>query len=103
MAPAHTPDEQTIIRDAPVADQPRRHKVLLLNDHYTTMDFVVMVLQHIFHKTPEEATRVMLVVHRQGMGLAGIYVKDIAEMKCLAVHALAREHGFPLRCTTEPD
>lgn len=103
MAPAHMPDEQTVIRDAPTVEKPRRYKVLLLNDHYTTMEFVIMTLQRIFHKTTEDATRIMLAVHRQGMGVAGVYVKDIAEMKCEAVHALAHEHGFPLRCTTEPE
>ncbi len=103
MASVQRPDGQTITRDAPTVEKPRRHKVLLLNDNYTTMDFVIAVLQHVFRKTHDDAYRIMLAVHRQGMGVAGVYVKDVAEMKCDAVHAMAREHGFPLRCTTEPE
>ncbi len=103
MTSVQHPEGQTITRDAPTVEKPRRYKVLLLNDNYTTMDFVVAVLQRVFRRTHDEAYGIMLAVHRQGMGVAGIYVKDVAEMKCDAVHALAREHGFPLRCTTAPE
>lgn len=82
---------------------PKRYKVLLLNDDYTTMEFVVAILEQIFFKAHEDAVRIMLQVHRQGMGVAGVYVKEIAEMKCVLVHDLAGAHGFPLHCVMEPE
>ena len=82
---------------------PKRYKVLLLNDDYTTMEFVVAVLEQVFYKAHEDAVRIMLQVHRQGMGVAGVYVKEIAEMKCVLVHDLAGAHGFPLHCVMEPE
>ncbi|MBW2356409.1 MAG: ATP-dependent Clp protease adaptor ClpS, partial [Deltaproteobacteria bacterium] len=77
--------------------------VLLLNDAYTTMDFVVQVLRHVFKKPTAEATRIMLNVHRQGVGVCGTYPREVAETKVDTVHTLARQHGFPLRCTMEKD
>ena len=82
---------------------PRMHKVLLHNDHYTTMEFVVYVLQGIFNKSIEDATRIMLNVHQAGVGVAGVYSRDIAETKVSTVHSLAQDHGYPLRCSTEPE
>ena len=82
-------------------DEPPLFRVFLLNDDYTTMEFVVGVLRHVFHKPPAEATRIMLTVHRQGMGVCGTYPREVAETKVETVHTLAREHGFPLRCTME--
>lgn len=82
---------------------PKRYKVLLLNDDYTTMDFVVTILKQVFSRGNQDAIRIMLQVHRQGMGVAGVYVKDIAEMKCETVHNLAGAHGFPLHCIMEPE
>lgn len=82
---------------------PPLYKVLLLNDDYTTMDFVVQVLEGVFHKSPVEATRIMLHVHKKGSGLAGVYTRDIAETKIKKVHDLAREGGFPLRCVMEKE
>lgn len=81
--------------------RPPLYKVFLLNDDYTTMDFVVFVLEKIFTKSPIEATRIMLQVHRRGMGLCGTYTKDIAETKIMAVHSLARKRQFPLQCIME--
>ena len=81
--------------------EPPMYKVLLLNDDYTTMDFVVEVLMYVFHKSPEEATRIMLNVHRKGVGVCGIYPFELAETKVDMVKALAREKGFPLKCTME--
>jgi ATP-dependent Clp protease adaptor protein ClpS len=81
--------------------EPPMYKVLLLNDDYTTMEFVVSILMHVFHKSPEEATRIMLNVHRQGSGLCGVYTRDVAVTKMERVHTLARENGYPLRCTME--
>ncbi len=81
--------------------EPKLYKVLLLNDDYTSMDFVVSVLEGIFRKSPAEAVEIMLAVHKQGSGLAGIYPKEIAETKVQAVHTQARNAGYPLRCTIE--
>lgn len=83
--------------------RPRRYKVLLLNDDYTTMEFVVEVLTTIFRKSPDDAVRIMMSVHKNGMGVAGVYVKSVAEAKAEAVHDRAREQGFPLRCALEQE
>jgi ATP-dependent Clp protease adaptor protein ClpS len=83
--------------------RPRRFRVLLHNDDYTTTDFVVDVLVRHFHKSPAEATHVMLQVHHQGTGVAGVYPKDVAESKVADVTAEARESGMPLLLTTEPE
>ena len=83
--------------------EPDMYKVLLHNDDYTTMDFVVEVLMVVFSKDFQEATRIMLDVHRQGVGLCGVYIYEVAETKVDTVHALARENGFPLKCTMEKE
>ena len=82
-------------------DEPPMYKVILLNDHYTTMDFVVNILQNVFRKTGDEANRIMLDVHHNGSAVAGIYTKEIAETKLELVHYLARSNDFPLRCRME--
>lgn len=82
--------------------EPEMFKVLLLNDDYTSMEFVVLVLETVFHKESPEAQRIMLAVHQQGMGTAGVYTKEIAETKIAIVHHLARQNQFPLKCTMEP-
>jgi ATP-dependent Clp protease adaptor protein ClpS len=81
--------------------KPRMYKVILHNDHYTTMDFVVEVLVTIFHKNIMEATELMLQVHRNGFGICGVYTYDIAQTKANQVHTLARQREFPLKCTVE--
>jgi ATP-dependent Clp protease adaptor protein ClpS len=81
--------------------EPEEFRVILLNDHYTTMDFVVEILMEVFHKNEEEAEGIMLDVHRKGRGIVGIYPWDIAATKAEQVHALARQHEFPLRCIVE--
>ncbi|QQO07924.1 ATP-dependent Clp protease adapter ClpS [Breznakiella homolactica] len=81
--------------------EPEEFRVILLNDDYTTMDFVVEVLMHIFHKSLEDATRIMLDVHLKGRGMVGIYTYDIALTKADQVHSLARQNEFPLRCLVE--
>jgi ATP-dependent Clp protease adaptor protein ClpS len=83
--------------------RPELYKVLLLNDDYTTMDFVVEVLESIFHKQPAEAFRIMMAVHTQGKGLCGVYPHEIAETKVEAVISSARDHGFPLKAAMEPE
>lgn len=82
---------------------PSLYNVLLLNDDYTTMDFVVQVLEEVFHKSPVEATQIMLHVHKKGTGLCGVYTRDIAETKVAAVHKLARRRDFPLMCVMEKE
>jgi len=83
--------------------KPRLYKVLLHNDDYTTMEFVVWVLETIFHHDETTATRIMLHVHKNGIGVAGIYPYDIAETRATRVEALARTHEYPLRCSVEVD
>ena len=83
--------------------RPELFKVLLLNDDYTTMDFVVEVLESIFNKAPAEAYRIMMAVHHQGQGLCGVYPFEVAETKVATVVDLARDNGFPLRAAMEPE
>ena len=80
---------------------PPMFKVLLLNDDYTPMDFVVAVLQSVFAMTRERATQVMLKVHHEGMGVCGVYPRDLAESKVEQVLAFARKHQHPLQCIME--
>jgi len=82
--------------------EPDLYSVILLNDDYTTMEFVVQVLEGVFNKGPAEAFRIMMLVHTQGQGLCGVYPWDIAETKVSTVHELARDAGFPLRAVIEP-
>lgn len=81
--------------------EPEEYQVILLNDDYTSMDFVVAVLMDVFHKSEEDAAAIMLHVHKKGKGLAGIYPWDIAVTKADQVHNLARANDFPLRCIVE--
>lgn len=81
--------------------EPPLYKVLLINDDYTTMEFVVEILMTVFHKTPEAAVDIMLKVHKEGVGLCGVFTYDVAETKVETVHILAREKGFPLKCRIE--
>jgi ATP-dependent Clp protease adaptor protein ClpS len=80
---------------------PPMYKVLLLNDDYTPMDFVVTVLQTVFAMSREKATQVMLQVHREGMGVCGTYTREVATAKVEQVVGLARKHQHPLQCTME--
>jgi len=77
------------------------YKVLLHNDDYTTMEFVVEVLRKVFSKSPVEATQIMLNVHKSGIGVCGVFVEEVAETKVEMVHHLAKNNGFPLQCSME--
>jgi ATP-dependent Clp protease adaptor protein ClpS len=81
--------------------EPKMYRVILHNDHYTTMEFVVEILVKIFHKPAQEASRIMFDVHRRGSGNCGVYSFDIARTKVSQVHSQARQHDFPLRCSVE--
>ena len=82
--------------------EPEMYKVVLHNDHYTTMEFVVEVLRTVFRKETPEATRIMLDVHNKGRGVVGVYTYDVATTRATRVHRLAKEREYPLRCTVEP-
>ncbi len=81
--------------------EPPLYKVLLHNDDYTSMEFVISILENIFRKSHTEATQIMLNVHHEGTGVAGIYIREICETKIAVVHELARKNNFPLRCSIE--
>jgi ATP-dependent Clp protease adaptor protein ClpS len=93
--------EETLTRNREELREPPLFKVLLHNDDYTTMDFVVTVLEKVFGKDTTEATRIMLNVHHQGHGVAGIYTREIGETKVAVVHRMARKNQFPLKCSLE--
>lgn len=82
--------------------EPRKYKVIFHNDDFTTMEFVVMVLAVVFHKTEADAQRIMLDVHRRGQGTAGVYSYDIAQTKAHKAMQMARDEGFPLRISVKP-
>jgi ATP-dependent Clp protease adaptor protein ClpS len=90
---------QTVTR----TKKPSLYRVLILNDDYTPMEFVVYVLERFFQKTREEATTIMLHVHQNGVGLCGVYTYEVAETKVAQVLDLARRHEHPLQCTMEKD
>jgi len=83
--------------------KPSLYKVLLLNDDYTPMEFVVLVLQRFFSKGQEDATRIMLHVHHKGVGICGVYTYEVAETKVTQVMDFSRQHGHPLQCTMEKE
>jgi ATP-dependent Clp protease adaptor protein ClpS len=84
-------------------ERPRMWRVLLHNDDYTTQDFVVWVLESVFHKPRPEAFAIMMSVHRSGLGVAGTYTRDVAETKVKAAQQTAEQHEFPLLVTLEPE
>lgn len=85
----------------PTVSRPSMYKVVLVNDDFTPMDFVIFVLQRFFHKTHEDSIRVMLQVHHSGAGICGVYTKDVAETKVSVVNDYARKHQHPLKCLME--
>jgi ATP-dependent Clp protease adaptor protein ClpS len=108
--PPHDPTSPTREREGGVAtrsrakvSRPQRYKVLLYNDDYTPMEFVVQILEQIFGKSPAAATQIMLAIHRGGVGVAGVYVLEVAETKVAAVHRAAEERAYPLRAGVEKE
>jgi ATP-dependent Clp protease adaptor protein ClpS len=98
--------EHDVVTESETRDELKRpslYKVLMHNDNYTTREFVVEVLRSVFHHTETTATRIMLHVHHQGVGVAGVYPFEVAETKARKTEELAREHDFPLRLTLEPE
>ncbi|MGA8806738.1 MAG: ATP-dependent Clp protease adaptor ClpS [Thermoanaerobaculia bacterium] len=102
MLPSAELDEAPVAESEEKTEEPSLFKVLLHNDDYTTMEFVVWVLASVFNMPEEQAIQVMLNVHLQGIGVAGIYTFEVAEMKVEKTIALAREQEFPLLATMEP-
>lgn len=92
-----------VTKTRPKTKKPSLYKVLLLNDDYTPMEFVVLVLQRFFSKGQEEATRIMLHVHQKGVGICGVYTYEVAETKVTLVMDFSRQHGHPLQCTMEKE
>ena len=99
------PQEQSSVRERQRTDlrEPRRYKVIIHNDDFTTMDFVVMVLMTVFHKSQAEAEQLMLQVHHSDQAVVGIYSYDVAQSKIQQATMMAREEGFPLRLTCQPE
>ncbi|BBO87777.1 ATP-dependent Clp protease adapter ClpS [Desulfosarcina ovata] len=96
-------EEQVSSKTRDETREPPLYRVLLHNDDYTTMEFVVEILMYVFNKSPEAATAIMMNVHRRGVGVCGVFSYEIAETKVDTVHNLARESGFPLRCSMEQE
>lgn len=97
------PGTAVITKTKPQTKRPNLYRVLLLNDDYTPMEFVVYVLERFFQKTREEATTIMLHVHQNGVGLCGVFTYEVAETKVAQVLDLARRHEHPLQCTMEKE
>lgn len=96
-------DTGVIVKSKPKTKKPSLYKVLMLNDDYTPMEFVVHVLQRFFGKSHDEATEIMLHVHQRGVGICGVYTYEIAETKVTQVVDYARKHQHPLQCTLEKE
>lgn len=94
---------ETVTKKQKKISHPKLFRVILLNDDYTSMDFVVAILEGVFRKSPAEAVQIMLSVHKKGRGLAGIYSREIAEAKIETVHSKSRNAGYPLKCIMEPE
>jgi ATP-dependent Clp protease adaptor protein ClpS len=97
----HADEGQVITASRQRVEEPPMYKVVLLNDDYTTMDFVILVLEVVFHLDQQAATRIMLKVHQQGKGVAGVFTRDVAETKVALVHDLAHKNDHPLKCSVE--
>ena len=94
-------DVEIMEKPAQRVKEPPQYRVLLINDDYTTMDFVIVVLERVFNRGPAEAYRIMMKVHTEGKAVAGVYTHELAETKVENVHDLAASNGFPLRADME--
>ena len=101
--PGGRPETGVLTRTRPKTKKPSMYRVLLLNDDFTPMDFVVHVLERFFSKTQQEATEIMMQVHRKGVGVCGVYTYEVAETKVNLVMDHARRHEHPLQCTLEKE
>lgn len=102
MTDTHNAQEGSVVTEQTLeVKEPQLYKVLLHNDDYTTMEFVISILEKIFHKSSNDAAQIMLNVHNEGVGIAGVYTKEICETKISVVHHLAKKNEFPLRCSME--
>jgi len=101
IGPEEHPDLEPDISVEREIKEPPQYRVILHNDDYTTMEFVVYVLQTVFYKEETEAVQIMLMVHRNGSGVCGIYTAEVAETKVSLVHDMARKHGYPLKCSMQ--
>lgn len=99
----HESEEGVITERKQKVDKPPMYKVLLHNDDFTTQEFVVLILQSVFHKNFADAFKIMMAVHNAGIGIAGVYTHEIAEAKCNRVIEMAQSQGFPLLCTVEEE
>lgn len=99
----HDHDSGVVTESQKQVNKPPLYKVLLHNDDYTTMEFVVYILHRVFHKSEQDAVSIMLAVHNQGIGVAGVFTYEIAEAKVSKVTQLARANEFPLMCTLEEE
>ena len=95
------PQRGVLLNTQPKTKKPSLYKVILLNDDYTPMEFVIYIIEKLFNKNHEEATRIMLQVHQNGLGICGIYTYEVAETKSKAVINLAKSNQHPLQCTIE--
>ncbi|MCB0407157.1 MAG: ATP-dependent Clp protease adapter ClpS [Bdellovibrionales bacterium] len=100
---ADTTEGQTLTHYKPKLKKPSMYKVLLLNDDYTPMDFVILILKRFFRKSEEEAAKIMLQVHQQGAGIAGVYTHEIAETKVYTVNEFSKANKHPLKCVMDED
>jgi len=98
-----SPVTSVVTESKPKTKKPSLYKVLLLNDDYTPMEFVVQLLEEVFGKSPAAATQIMMAIHRSGMGVAGVYVLEVAETKVATVHRSAEARGYPLRAGVEKE
>jgi ATP-dependent Clp protease adaptor protein ClpS len=99
--PFSSPDEDASVQSVPRVETPKMYKVLLLNDDYTPMEFVILVLRRFFAQSEENATKIMLDVHKKGSGVAGVFSLEIAEMKVMQVNQFAQMNQHPLKSTLE--
>ena len=96
-------DSGVAIKSRPKTKKPSMYKVLMLNDDYTPMEFVIHVLEQFFSKSQDEATKIMLHVHQKGVGVCGVFTYEVAETKVNQTMDMARQHQHPLQCTIEKD